>query len=156
NVLDTPIDPYWVPGDPSSGLLPRISGENPGVKGAGDNKVQAYCFRTCMSNHPDNQIPFPRPENYDSTQYELLVRIFDAGWREWLHKCVIIHNRKSDTNNYAPFSSDNIGMNYDYTEASYEGRKEIIQEHEDYPKGLLYFVSNDPRVPNETQQEFQQ
>ncbi|MDN3690715.1 FAD-dependent oxidoreductase [Cyclobacterium jeungdonense] len=154
-VLDQPIDPYWTKGDPSSGLLPRISAEDPGVKGEGDNKVQAYCFRTCMSNHPDNRVPFPRPANYDSTQYELLVRIFDAGWREWFGKFDMIPNRKTDTNNHGPFSSDNIGMNYDYPEASYERRKEIIQEHEDYQKGLLYFVANDPRVPKETQEEFQ-
>ncbi|WP_154856479.1 FAD-dependent oxidoreductase [Cyclobacterium xiamenense] len=154
-VLDQPIDPYWIPGDPSSGLLPRISAEDPGVKGEGDNKVQAYCFRTCMSNHPDNRVPFPRPANYDSTQYELLVRIFDAGWREWFGKFDMIPNRKTDTNNHGPFSSDNIGMNYDYPEASYERRKEIIKEHEDYQKGLLYFVANDPRVPKETQEEFQ-
>lgn len=156
NVLDTPIDPYWIPGDPASGLLPRISAEDPGVKGEGDHKVQAYCFRTCMSNHPDNRVPFPRPGNYDSTQYELLVRIFDAGWREWFQKFDIIPNRKTDTNNHGPFSSDNIGMNYDYPEASYERRKEIIKEHEDYQKGLLYFVANDPRVPKEIQEEFQQ
>nr|WP_163380088.1 FAD-dependent oxidoreductase [Cyclobacterium sp. SYSU L10401] len=154
-VLDQPIDPYWTKGDPSSGLLPRISAEDPGIKGEGDNKVQAYCFRTCMSNHPDNRVPFPRPENYDSTQYELLVRIFDAGWREWFGKFDMIPNRKTDTNNHGPFSSDNIGMNYDYPEASYERRKEIIKEHEDYQKGLLYFVGNDPRVPKETQEEFQ-
>jgi hypothetical protein len=154
-VLDHPIDPYWIPGDPSSGLLPRISGEHPGVKGEGDDKVQAYCFRMCMSNHPDNRIPFPRPANYDSTQYELLVRIFDAGWDEWFGKFDMIPNRKTDTNNHGPFSSDNIGMNYDYPDASYERRKEIIQEHRDYQSGLLYFVQNDPRVPEKTQKEFQ-
>jgi hypothetical protein len=154
-VLDEPIDPYWTPGDPSSGLLPRISPDHPGEKGEGDDKVQAYCFRTCMSNHPDNQVPFPRPDNYDSTQYELLVRIFDAGWDEWFGKFDMIPNRKTDTNNHGPFSSDNIGMNYEYPEASYEKRKEIIKEHEDYQKGLLYFVANDPRVPKETQEEFQ-
>lgn len=153
-VLDNPIDPYWTPGDPSSGLIPKISAEDPGVKGEGDDKIQAYCFRTCMTNHPDNRVPFPKPDNYDSTQYELLVRIFDAGWREWFDKFDMIPNRKTDTNNHGPFSSDNIGMNYEYPEASYERRKEIIKEHEDYQKGLLYFVANDPRVPKETQEEF--
>ncbi|WP_192347771.1 FAD-dependent oxidoreductase [Algoriphagus sp. Y33] len=154
-VLDHPIDPYRIPGDPSSGLIPKISAEDPGVKGEGDNKIQAYCFRTCMSNHPDNRVPFPRPDNYDSTQYELLVRIFDAGWREWFDKFDMIPNRKTDTNNHGPFSSDNIGMNYEYPEASYERRKEITKEHENYQKGLLYFVANDPRVPKEIQDEFQ-
>jgi hypothetical protein len=153
-VLDQPIDPYLIPGDASSGLLPKISSEDPGVKGEGDNKIQAYCFRLCMSNHPENRVPFPKPDNYDSTQYELLVRIFDAGWNEWFGKFDMIPNRKTDTNNHGPFSSDNIGMNYDYPEASYERRKEIIKEHEDYQKGLLYFVANDPRVPEEIQNEF--
>jgi hypothetical protein len=153
--LDQPIDPYLIAGDPSSGLIPKISGDDPGVKGEGDDKIQAYCFRVCMSNHPTNRIPFPRPENYDSTQYELLVRIFKTGWTEWFDKFDMIPNRKTDTNNHGPFSSDNIGMNYDYPEASYERRKEIIKEHEDYQKGLLYFVANDPRVPKKAQEEFQ-
>jgi hypothetical protein len=154
-VLDKPIDPYLIPGEPSSGLIPKISVHDPGVKDDGDDKIQAYCFRTCISNNPDNSVPFPRPENYDSTQYELLVRVFNAGWREWFGKFDMIPNKKTDTNNHGPFSSDNIGMNYDYPEASYERRKEIIKEHEDYQKGLLYFVANDSRVPKEIQEEFE-
>ena len=150
-VLDQPIDPYWIPGDSRSGLLPRISPDHPGEYGTGDHRVQAYCFRMCMTNHPDNRVPFPKPENYDSTQYELLVRIFDAGWNEWFNKFDDIPNRKTDTNNHGLFSSDNIGMNYDYPEASYESRREIIKEHVDYQMGLLWFVANDPRVPENTQ-----
>ena len=33
--VKSPISPYKVPGDPSSGLLPRISGDDPGEYGAG-------------------------------------------------------------------------------------------------------------------------
>jgi len=149
------IDPYIVPGDPSSGLLPKISAEKPGSNCSGDNKVQAYCFRMCMSNHPENRVPFPKPENYDPKDYELLARVFDAGWRDWFNKFDMIPNKKTDTNNHGPFSSDNIGMNYDYPEASYKRRKEIIKEHENYQKGLLYFVTNDERVPQEIREEMQ-
>src|SRR3546814_9388124 len=106
-----------------------------------------------MSNHPDNRVPFPKPYDYDSTRYELLARVFASGWREWFRKFDNIPNRKTDTNNHGPFSSDNIGMNYDYPEASYERRKEIISEHESYQKGLLWFVANDPRVPESIQSE---
>lgn len=141
------ISPYKIPGDPSSGLLPRISPDPPGKYGAEDKKIQAYCFRICMTNHPGNRTPFPKPENYDSTQYELLLRILETGRSDWFHKFDPIPNKKTDTNNHGPFSSDNIGMNYDYPEASYERRKEIIKEHENYQKGLLYFVANDARVP---------
>ena len=147
------IDPYVIPGDPSSGLLPKISEEKPGDNCSGDNKIQAYCFRLCMSNHPENRVPFPKPENYDPKDYELLARVFEAGWDEWFNKFDLIPNRKTDTNNHGPFSSDNIGMNYDYPEASYERRREIIKEHEDYQKGLLYFVSHNKRVPQKIREE---
>ena len=143
------VDPYKIPGKPESGLLYGISSDPIAANCTGDKKIQAYCFRLCMSNHPDNRVPFPKPENYDPAKYELLARVFDAGWREWFGKFDIIPNHKTDTNNHGPFSSDFIGMNYDYPEASYERRKEIIKEHEDYQKGLLYFVANDSAVPQE-------
>jgi hypothetical protein len=148
-VLPEPISPYLIPGDPSSGVLPRISTEPPGEFGQGDDKVQAYCFRMCLTDHPDNRMPFPRPEHYDPAQYELLLRIFAAGWRETFHKFDPIPNRKTDTNNHGPMSTDNIGYNHDYPEASYERRQEIIREHRDYQQGWLYFIANDPRVPAE-------
>lgn len=147
------ISPYKIPGDPSSGVLPLISTDYPGEYGAGDNKIQAYCFRTCMTNHDENRLPFPKPENYDSTQYELLVRVFDTGRKDWFGKFDDIPNKKTDTNNHGSFSSDNIGMNYDYPEASYERRNEIIKEHENYQQGLLWFVANDPRVPEDIRTE---
>lgn len=147
------ISPYVVPGDPSSGVLPRISTEPPGEKGSADNKIQAYCFRTCMSDHPDNRVPFPKPEGYDSTQYELLLRSLLTGRKDFFQKFDRIPNRKTDTNNHGPFSSDNIGMNYDYPEASYEKRQEIIAEHEQYQKGFYWFVANDPRIPEDIQTE---
>ncbi|MEQ9438990.1 MAG: FAD-dependent oxidoreductase [Cyclobacteriaceae bacterium] len=150
------ISPYVTPGDASSGLLPLISGDDPGEYGEGDDKIQAYCFRMCLSNHPDNRIAFPKPEGYDPKQYTLLARVFDAGWRETFNKFDPIPNRKTDTNNHGPVSTDNIGMNYDYPEASYQRRREIIQQHEDYQKGLMYFLANDPQVPEEVREEMSQ
>ncbi|MGH9937559.1 MAG: FAD-dependent oxidoreductase [Blastocatellia bacterium] len=150
------ISPYIIPGDPKSGVLPRISAEPPGEYGQGDNKVQAYNFRMCLTDHPDNRAPFPKPAGYDPKQYELLVRIFEAGWRETFQKFDRIPNRKTDTNNHGPMGTDNIGYNHDYPEASYERRREIIREHETYQKGLLYFIANDPRVPKDVQAEMRQ
>jgi len=147
------ISPYVVPGDPSSGVLPRVSPDPPGEYGAGDDKVQAYCFRMCLTKHEANRVPFPKPAGYDPAEYELLARIYEAGWRETFHKFDPIPNYKTDTNNHGPMSTDNIGFNYDYPEASYERRREIIQEHEAYQKGWLYFIADDPRVPKDVQDE---
>jgi len=147
------VDPYNIPGDPASGLLPEISPDAPGEYGSGDKKLQAYCFRLCMSNHPDNRVPFPKPEGYNAARYQLLQRAFDAGWREVFQKFDPIPNRKTDTNNHGPFSSDYIGKNYDYPEATYERRREIIRDHMLYQQGLWYFLSNDPGVPGDLQEE---
>jgi hypothetical protein len=143
----TPVSPYRIQGDPTSGLLPRISSEIPGENGTGDNKIQAYCFRLCLTQHPENRVPITRPEGYDSTQYELLVRVAETQWNEFFAKYDPIPNLKTDVNNHGPFSYDNIGMNWDYPEANYERRKEIINEHILYQKGLLYFMATDMRLP---------
>ncbi len=141
------IDPYKIPGDQSSGLLPRISAETPGENGSGDSKIQAYCFRLCLTQHMDNRVPITKPEDYDSTRYELLARLSATRWDEFFGKFDPIPNLKTDVNNHGPFSFDNIGMNWDYPETSYERRKEIVNEHISYQKGLLYFMATDPRLP---------
>lgn len=155
-VLKHPISPYIDPSDPKSGLLPRISPDPPGIKGEGDHRVQAYCFRMCLTNHPENRIPFAKPDGYDPKQYELLVRIYEAGWRETFQKFDPIPNRKTDTNNHGPMSTDNIGMNYDYPNASYQRRREILKEHETYQRGLMYFMANDPRIPPDVRSSVQE
>lgn len=152
----TDIDPYVVPGDPSSGLLPRISDQPPGEKGDGDHRIQAYCFRMCLTDHAENRVPFPKPKGYDPGQYALLVRVLNTGWNEVFNKFDRIPNNKTDTNNHGPFSTDNIGMNYDYPEASYERRRDIIAEHETYQKGLMYFLANDPQVPESIRKKMSQ
>jgi hypothetical protein len=152
-VLNAPISPYVIPGDPKSGLLPRISAAPSGDFGQADTRIQAYCYRMCLTDHPENRIPFEEPAGYDPREYELLLRVFQAGWRETFQKFDPIPNRKTDTNNHGPFSTDNIGMNYDYPDASYERRRAILEEHERYQKGWLYFIANDPRVPAEVRDE---
>ena len=154
--LKTKISPYVIPGDSKSGVLPRISTNAPGEYGSGDKRVQAYCYRYCVTDHAENRIPFPKPDGYDAKQYELLVRIYEAGWKETFDKFDPIPNHKTDSNNHGPMSTDNIGMNYDYPEASYERRREILAEHRTYQQGWLYFIANDPRVPKEVQARMQQ
>lgn len=151
-----PVDPYRTPGDPRSGLLPKISANPPGVKGEEDSRIQAYCFRMCLTTEEKNRIPFPKPEGYDPADYELMRRVLETGWREGFEKFDPIPNHKTDTNNHGPFSTDNIGMNYDYPEGSYERRREIIAEHERYQQGLMYFLANDPGVPEDARTQYAQ
>lgn len=154
------IDPYMIKGDPSSGLLWGISDEALAAEGTGDNKLQAYNFRICLTNVEENRLDITRPDDYDSTRYALLLRLFEATpEKRRLNDYFILSNMpngKTDINNRGAFSTDMIGMNYNYPEGSYEEREKIIKAHEDYTKGLLYFYKTDPRVPEEMREEMQQ
>ena len=147
------VDPYVVPGDRSSGALPYIDVDGPGKAGTGDHRVQAYCFRMCLTDHPDNRIPFSKPADYNELNYELLIRNYEAGHSRipWIHS--MMPNKKSDSNNRDGFSTDFIGQNYDYPEASYAEREEIKNKHRSYQQGLMWTLANHPRIPEEIRTE---
>lgn len=151
------VDPFVEPGKPESGLLWGISEQKLLPDGTGDKLIQSYNYRICLTDSLENMIPIEKPENYDPSRYELLLRLYDAqkdlrGLNDYFIWSKM-PNRKTDINNRGGFSTDMIGMNYDYVEGSWEKRQEIIKAHKDYTLGLLYFTGNDPRVPEELRTE---
>ncbi|MBX3253035.1 MAG: FAD-dependent oxidoreductase [Chitinophagaceae bacterium] len=150
------VDPYRIPGKPESGLLWGISNEVLAEQGSGDQKVQAYNFRICLSDDPSNSVPVTQPDDYDAARYELLLRVIEKNTSLPLDAYLKIDhmpNRKTDINNNGAFSTDMIGMNYQYPEADHAARQRIIKTHADYVKGLLYFMGNDNRVPEHLRKE---
>lgn len=153
------VDPYVIKGDPTSGLLPHINPDGPGIDGEGDSKVQAYCFRMTLTDHPENRIPFAKPADYNELEYELLFRNYEAApgpieemydygdpLVPWINSKM--PNRKTDTNNQKGFSTDFIGQNWDYPEASYEEREKKIERHRSYQQGLMWTLAFHPRIPD--------
>ncbi|QHT72083.1 FAD-dependent oxidoreductase [Rhodocytophaga rosea] len=150
------IDPYIVPGKPESGLVWGVSNQPLLPAGSGDKKVQAYNFRICLTNNKDNLEPITQPENYDPKKYELVLRLMEkTPWKSLQSGFIwsLMPNGKTDINNRNGFSTDMIGMNWDYPEADYATRAKIWKEHVAYTKGLLYFVGHDPRVPEHIRTE---
>jgi hypothetical protein len=154
------VDPYVIPGNPESGLIWGVQSQALQPDGTGDRAVQAYNFRLCLTNNPDNRIAIGKPVDYDSTKYELLARQIknytpdSLNW-QLLH-IAPMPNQKTDINNCGGFSSDMIGMNYDYPDGDYETRDRIIQEHVSYTKGWLWFLGHDVRVPEHLRKEMLQ
>ncbi len=147
------VDPYIKKGNPESGVLPYVNINSLPKNGTSDKKIQAYCFRMCLTNQPDNEIPFTKPSNYNELNYELLLRNFEAGYEDipWINSKM--PNKKTDTNNKGGFSTDFIGQNYDYPEASYKEREKIIENHRNYQKGLMWTLANNDRVPKNIRDE---
>jgi hypothetical protein len=141
--------------------LPELTAERPGAPGTADKGFQAYNFRIIATNVAANRVPWPRPQNYSPSRYELLARYLDAfvknrGRSPVFHELTLIAyipNGKADFNNSGPFSTDYIGKNYGYPEGSYAERERIWQDHIDYVQGFYYFLANDARVPKDLQKE---
>ncbi len=145
------VDPYKEKGNPKSGLLYGILKDKIGTKGDADKCVQAYNYRITLTNDPSNQLPIIKPENYDSTRYELLLRWKEVEPWQSVHDCLFwgfMPNNKTDINNRGAFSTDMIGENWNYPEANYKKRDKIRKAHLDYTLGLLYFIGHDERVPD--------
>ena len=141
------VDPYKIKGDKSSGLLKYISPEKPLKNGEADKKIQAYNYRLCFTDFAPNKVELPKPENYNAADYELCGRWFEANPDAFPLIISKMPNHKTDINNKLAFSTDFIGCNYNYPEASYEERAKIAKAHKDYTLGLFYFWKTDPRTP---------
>jgi len=153
------IDPYIIEGVPESGLCWGISEDTLLPDGTGDKSIQAYNFRLCLTNNPDNLCPFEKPVRYDPAKYELLARAVKKMPLD-IHQYLLINRNmpdaKHDVNNCGPLSTDMIGMNFHYPEADYATREKIWQEHVDYTKGLLYFMANDEKIPETLRNQVRQ
>lgn len=147
NQLPPGISPYVVPGDPKSGLLPGVNANAGGADGAGDGKIQAYCYRMVLTSHPENRIPIRKPEGYDEKDFEILFRAIEAGQKDRFFKVDAVPNRKTDSNNASGISCDYIGMNYEYPEGDYKTRERIADAHRYWQLGILWTLQNHPRVP---------
>jgi hypothetical protein len=149
-----PVDPFLKPGDAGSGLLAGVQVTKMPPDGSGDNEVQAYCYRLCTTNMAENRRAWPKPAGYDASQYELLLRNFEAGDDRAPWHPLWMPNRKTDTNNNGAFSTDFIGGNYEYPKTDYATREKIIADHTRYQQGLLWTLANNPRVPAKVREEF--
>lgn len=147
------VNPY----DDEGNLLFGIQDVPLEAPGTGDSKIQAYNVRIVLTKNPDNMIPITRPEDYDSTKYELLARYIQAHKLDDIRQIFMsigsVPNMKTDINDGCPFSTDYIGANWDYPEGDYERREEILADHHSFTKGLLWFAGHDPRVPESIRKE---
>lgn len=128
--------------------------------GDADNRVQAYNYRLCFTTNAANRLPIEPPAGYDPARFELLGRYLEAlvkaGKKPKLSEFwnpIWMPNQKTDINNNGGFSTDFIGGNWDYPEATHAVRERIVQEHEDYTRGFLTYLATSPRVPENIRNE---
>ncbi|KAL4914812.1 FAD dependent oxidoreductase-domain-containing protein [Aspergillus aurantiobrunneus] len=151
------IDPYLIPGDPSSGLIPTVQNQTLGMPGDGDHNNQAFSWRLCLTNNHSNLVPFHYPDSYDRSQYEIYSRYSAAGGTIFTPS-VVLPNNKTDI-----IGSTSMGLGFDmpgrtlaYPEGSHQQRAKLFQELAQWQKGLLYFLANDESLPEAVRNEWSQ
>ena len=173
-----PISPYVNPDDPESGLLPEISSEPRGCEGYGDFKVQSYNFRHYLTNKENRiAFPKPEGYNPGRYALLARFLKFDPNIK-WVFDYTVepmtdgpVQLWPGDSNNAGSFSTDYVGGNYRWPDGTYEPgsfkelppprrgmpvplselykiREGIFQDHINYQQGLMYFLANDPQVPD--------
>jgi FAD dependent oxidoreductase len=151
------IDPFKIKGNHKSGLLWGISPNPLAKEGSGDRKIQAYNFRMCLTDSAENRIAITKPADYNPNRYELLLRYIEKKKPHELNWALMhlqpMPHRKLDINNSGPFSTNLIGANYAYPNATFAQRKAIQKKHENHIKGYFYFLGNDPHVPEHLRKE---
>ncbi|HNQ90261.1 MAG TPA: FAD-dependent oxidoreductase [Verrucomicrobiota bacterium] len=176
-----PISPYVLADDASSGLLPEISADKPGAPGEGDYRVQAYNLRMHLSDNEGRiPFPKPAGYNPARYALLARFLNFDPGI-EWTLNYTTrpmtdgpVQMRNGDSNNAGSFSSDLVDGSHRWPDGAFEPvsfsalppprrgltmplrelyqlREEIFQNHVRYQQGLLYFLANDPQVPQALQ-----
>lgn len=152
--IDSDADPV---GTKDGETKPRIVSSQGGDS---DNRVQAYNYRLCFTTNAANRMPIEPPVGYDAAKFELLGRYLEAlvaaGKKPKLAEFwnpIWMPNQKTDINNNGGFSTDFIGGNWDYPEATHAVRERIAREHEEYVRGFLTFLATSPRVPEDIRNE---
>lgn len=136
-----------------SELLPLIKPEPAVEVGEGDLAIQGYGFRLLLTRRPELRIPFPKPEGYDPSEFELMKRLLakqgdEINARYFFTLRPNLPNEKAEINSVGPISLNLLdGSNWEYPDADYETRQEIWDRHLRYAQNLMYFMANDPSVP---------
>lgn len=148
-------DPYVVPGNPASGLLPHVNPNTGGTVGQGDKRLQAFNFRLCLTQNATNRVAISAPTNYSAANYELVRRYVtnrlavdgSVSLSSLIHIQQIIPNGKTDINANGELSTDWVGYNYTWATNTYAEREQLRAAHENYIRGLLYFYATSPNIP---------
>lgn len=132
----------------------------------GDDTIQAYNFRLCLTDRADNRVPFPKPPGYNRAEYASLVEDLKndrmpgvhVREREWdgigrITNIVWLPNGKTDANNQhlAFISTDLPEENYPWPTADWAWRDAFQERLKNYTLGLFWFLQNDPEVPESFQ-----
>jgi hypothetical protein len=143
-----------------------------GTTGEGDDTIQAYNYRLCLTDDPAIRVAIEKPKNYRREEFASIVE--DIALGRYAHRAgvtpthekelqgigritnmVTLPNRKTDSNNQhlAFVSTDLPEENYAWPTANWAWRDAFAVRLREYTLGLLWFVQNDAELPQAFRRE---
>ncbi|WP_101295815.1 FAD-dependent oxidoreductase [Halegenticoccus soli] len=135
--------------------------------GRGDNAIQAYNYRLCLTTG-EEKASIEKPPNYDRSEYLPLAEDIRTGNHthaggeeftpegiEWAVSLAPLPNGKVDANNshLTKLSTDLPEENWPWPSAGWAWRDRFAGRLRNYTLGLLYFLQHDPEVPEATREQ---
>lgn len=139
--------PYRVGREGKQEYDESLAGINVGPnRGQADKGVMAYNYRVSITSRTEERVLFPKPEHYDPEPWRARFgpRI-KSGKMKGFGDFFISKagaNDKHDAN-----WGDLVGGSEGYPDGDWETRAKIEARHRDYFLSLLYYVQNDPELP---------
>ncbi len=121
--------------------------------------IQAFCARSIFTDDPEHRIPIEKPDTYEQHLPDYLPLIDDhkTGRKRSYGYGTTMPRRKYQMNgSITGLSSLNCpGMNWGYPEADRHHRQRLDQFHIDHAAGMIWFLQNDPRMPDSIREKMQ-
>mgnify|MGYP000966999101 CR=1 FL=1 len=134
--------------------------------GEADDALMAFQHRLCLTDKPDNRVPWPKPPGYDPDDFLLLQRTMEAARNDTdfftrLPPASLAsygvpeeHRKYCLCCGISVFSTDQPTLNKGWANASWERKQEIIADHTYFELGSFYYLSHDPKVPEAVRSKF--
>jgi hypothetical protein len=141
----------------------------PGSTGEGDDNIQSYSYRVCLTDDPANRrLLVEPPPGYDRARYAPILlspeekeklplpfhhRFLLYPLREMVALDHLFHghalpNRKRSWN-----ATNLTGAGKRYPSANPSERREIERRHREHALGLMWFLQNDPAMPADLREQ---
>lgn len=120
--------------------------------------IQAFCARSIFTDDEAHRVPIEKPESYDLhlADFEPLLTDFATGRVKSMSPGTALPHRKFQMNGSIDrWTSLNCpGVSWTWPEAARYHRQRLEQFHVDHAAGMIWFLQNDPRVPDKIRDRF--
>lgn len=139
--------PYRVGREGTEEFGEKLAGISIGPdKGKADKLLMAYNFRVSITPKTENRVLFPKPGHYDPEPFKARfgAKILSGKIKRFAD--LFISNAGANDKHDANWC-DLVDGSHAYPEADWETRARIEAKHRDYFLSLLWYLQNDPELP---------